>query len=103
MSNAQLHQEIILRRWSLVVGTCLEVGDGGRKVKEGRHPAAKRLSHLDASGRARMVDVTDKPVTLREAVARGHIAMSPEALAQVRSRRTKKGDPLETARLAGIM
>ena len=50
-----------------------------------------------------MVDVSDKPVTLREAVARGHIAMSPDALAQVRSRWTKKGDPLETARLAGIM
>jgi cyclic pyranopterin monophosphate synthase len=50
-----------------------------------------------------MVDVSDKPATLREAVARGRITISAAALKQVRARRTKKGDPLETARLAGIM
>ena len=50
-----------------------------------------------------MVDVSDKVVTAREAVARGHIAMSAEALKQVHGGRTRKGDPLETARLAGIM
>ncbi len=50
-----------------------------------------------------MVDVSDKALTVREAVAEGHIHMSAGALRQVRAGRTKKGDPLETARLAGIM
>jgi cyclic pyranopterin phosphate synthase len=50
-----------------------------------------------------MVDVSGKAVTAREAVARGHIAMSAEALRQIRAGGMKKGDPLETARLAGIM
>jgi cyclic pyranopterin phosphate synthase len=50
-----------------------------------------------------MVDVSAKAATAREAIARGRITMSARALRQVRSRRTKKGDPLETARLAGIM
>ena len=62
-----------------------------------------KLSHVDARGRVRMVDVGHKPPTAREAVARGHIRMSAEALAQVRSGTNKKGDPLQTARLAGIM
>ena len=61
------------------------------------------LSHVDARGRIRMVDVGEKPVTRREAVARGRITIAPGALRLVRSGRTKKGDPLETARLAGIM
>jgi cyclic pyranopterin phosphate synthase len=64
---------------------------------------SKKLSHVDARGRIRMVDVGAKPATAREAVARGHIRMSAEALAQVRSGTNKKGDPLQTARLAGIM
>ena len=64
---------------------------------------AARLSHLDKSGRIRMVDVGHKAVTAREAVARGHIRLSPEARRQVRAGGLKKGDPLETARLAGIM
>jgi cyclic pyranopterin phosphate synthase len=50
-----------------------------------------------------MVDVGDKPVTAREAVARGRITMSRDALRQIRSGAVKKGDPLQTARLAGIM
>jgi len=61
------------------------------------------LSHVDPHGRIRMVDVSEKPLTAREAVAEGHIRMSAEAIRQVRSGRTKKGSPLETARLAGIM
>ena len=64
---------------------------------------AKRLSHGDARGRVKMVDVVGKAVTAREAVARGTIAMSREALRLVRSGRVKKGDPLQTARLAGIL
>ena len=63
----------------------------------------RRLSHVDAAGRIRMVDVSGKAVTAREAVARGHIAMSAGALRQIRAGGMKKGDPLETARLAGIM
>ena len=62
-----------------------------------------RLSHIDRRGRVKMVDVGDKPITDREAVARGSITMSREALRQIRQGRVKKGDPLQAARLAGIM
>ena len=61
------------------------------------------LSHVDAKGRVRMVDVGDKPATAREAVARGHIRMSATARRLVQSGQVKKGDPLQAARLAGIM
>ena len=50
-----------------------------------------------------MVDVGDKPVTAREALARGEIVMSPKALRLIRAGTLAKGDPLQTARLAGIM
>jgi cyclic pyranopterin phosphate synthase len=50
-----------------------------------------------------MVDVGDKPVTAREAVARGRLQMSKDAVVQVRTGAVKKGDPLQAARLAGIM
>lgn len=66
-------------------------------------PSKPRLSHVDGAGRVRMVDVSDKGATAREAVARGRITMSPDAVRQVRSGRVKKGDPLQAARLAGIM
>ena len=62
-----------------------------------------KLSHVDAKGRIRMVDVGAKPVTDREAVARGRIAMSTAARRQIRAGAVKKGDPLQAARLAGIM
>ena len=62
-----------------------------------------RLSHVDRRGRVMMVDVGEKPVTDREAIARGSIRMSPEATRQIRSGAVKKGDPLQAARLAGIM
>jgi cyclic pyranopterin phosphate synthase len=65
--------------------------------------AKRKLSHVDARGRVRMVDVGDKPVTVREAIARGSIAMSREARRQIRAGAVKKGDPLQTARLAGIL
>lgn len=74
-----------------------------RKTQRGQRTTGARLSHVDAAGRIRMVDVGGKAVTAREAVARGHIHLSAEALAQVRAGGLKKGDPLETARLAGIM
>ena len=62
-----------------------------------------RLSHVDARGRVKMVDVGDKPVTSREAIARGSITMSREALRLIRGGAVKKGDPLQTAQLAGIL
>jgi cyclic pyranopterin monophosphate synthase len=61
------------------------------------------LSHVDAQGRIKMVDVGEKPVTARKAVARGSISMSREALTQIRRGAVKKGDPLQAARIAGIM
>jgi cyclic pyranopterin monophosphate synthase len=61
------------------------------------------LTHLDKSGAARMVDVSAKADTVREAVAEGRIAMSPEALAAIRDGTTTKGDVLAVARVAGIM
>jgi cyclic pyranopterin monophosphate synthase len=69
----------------------------------GRATRAPRLSHVGPGGDVRMVDVSDKAVTAREAVARGRITMSRAALRQVRAGAVKKGDPLQTARLAGIM
>src|SRR3989442_98098 len=71
--------------------------------KKKRASRKKRLSHVDARGRIKMVDVGDKPVTDREAVARGSITMSRDALRLVRSGAVKKGDPLQAARVAGIM
>jgi len=58
---------------------------------------------VDARGRVKMVDVGEKPSTRREAVARGSVSMSREAMTLVRGGRVKKGDPLQAARLAGIM
>ena len=71
--------------------------------KKKRASRKKKLSHVDARGRVKMVDVGDKPVTDREAVARGSITMSRAALRLVRRGAVKKGDPLQAARLAGIM
>jgi cyclic pyranopterin phosphate synthase len=61
------------------------------------------LSHVDARGRVRMVDVGAKPETAREAVATGSIRMNAAARRAIRTRAVKKGDPLQTARLAGIL
>ncbi|MCA9573422.1 MAG: cyclic pyranopterin monophosphate synthase MoaC, partial [Myxococcales bacterium] len=60
------------------------------------------LTHIDPAGNARMVEVSDKPVSRREAVAEGFIAMSAEALRKVVERSSKKGDVLAVAQLAGI-
>jgi cyclic pyranopterin phosphate synthase len=60
------------------------------------------LSHVDATGRVRMVDVSDKPETRREAVAEGDVHMNAAAVRAIRDRTVAKGDPLQTARLAGI-
>jgi len=61
------------------------------------------LTHLDAEGHARMVDVGDKAVTAREATATGRITMSHDALTAIRHGLVKKGDVLAVARVAGIM
>jgi cyclic pyranopterin monophosphate synthase len=61
------------------------------------------LTHIDGAGAARMVDVSTKPDTLRQAVAEGRISMAPEALAAIRDGTTKKGDVIAVARVAGIM
>ncbi len=61
------------------------------------------LTHIDDDGAAHMVDVGDKAVTRREAVATGHIAMSDEALGAICAGAVKKGDVLAVARVAGIM
>jgi cyclic pyranopterin monophosphate synthase len=61
------------------------------------------LSHVDRAGRARMVDVSAKAATARQAVATGHITLSAAARTAIRSKRLTKGDPLAAARLAGVM
>ncbi|MFQ5417754.1 MAG: cyclic pyranopterin monophosphate synthase MoaC, partial [Myxococcota bacterium] len=63
---------------------------------------AGELSHLDAKGRARMVDVGEKPITRRVCVARGEVRVAPETLARIAEGGLPKGDVLATARLAGI-
>lgn len=63
----------------------------------------KKLTHLDAKGRASMVDVSAKKVTARTATARGSIAMEPETLTLITGGGLAKGNALEVARLAGIM
>jgi cyclic pyranopterin phosphate synthase len=61
------------------------------------------LSHIDAQGRARMVDVGDKPVTQREARARAVVRMQPDTLRCILEGRVPKGEVLSVARIAGIM
>jgi len=63
----------------------------------------KRLSHVDRHGQARMVDISDKDETKREAVARGVITMRPETLRLIQQGSLPKGDVLAAARLAGVM
>lgn len=63
----------------------------------------KQLSHIDNEGRAVMVDTSDKSISARRAVASAAVLMSAETVARLREHQTPKGDPLETARLAGIM
>ncbi len=61
------------------------------------------LSHFDEQGASRMVDVSAKPETLREARASGLVRMAPATAALIRDRKLSKGDVLETARIAGVM
>jgi cyclic pyranopterin monophosphate synthase len=68
-----------------------------------RKRTRQALSHVDASGKAVMVDVGDKAVTVREAWARGTVTMKPAALRAVRAQAVAKGDVVQVARLAGIL
>ena len=65
--------------------------------------AMTQLSHVDDQGRVRMVDTGNKEITSRRAVASARVLMTRETVAALREHRTPKGDPLEAARLAGIM
>ena len=62
-----------------------------------------KLTHFDARGRARMVDVSEKPETVREAVASGSVSMKKTTLRMIRDGKMSKGDVLGVARVAGIM
>jgi cyclic pyranopterin monophosphate synthase len=62
----------------------------------------KRLTHIAADGRAQMVDVSSKPLSVRAAVAKGRIALARETIALVRKNEIAKGDVIATARIAGI-
>jgi cyclic pyranopterin phosphate synthase len=62
-----------------------------------------QLSHVDETGRVRMVDTSDKVTTTRNAIASARVLMTADTVAALRAHRTPKGDPLEAARLAGIM
>ncbi len=72
-------------------------------AKNAKNPEMKQLSHINDSGAAAMVDVSAKPVQLREAIARGEIHLQRETLALIEQNQIAKGNVLATARLAGIM
>jgi len=61
------------------------------------------LSHFDETGKVKMVDVSAKDATVRRAVASGRVLLNSETLETLKTRQTPKGDPLEIARIAGIM
>ncbi|HVS21889.1 MAG TPA: cyclic pyranopterin monophosphate synthase MoaC [Pyrinomonadaceae bacterium] len=63
----------------------------------------KELTHIDEQGHAKMVDTSEKLITIRRAIASARVLMSSETVTAIRDHQTPKGDPLETARLAGIV
>lgn len=63
----------------------------------------EKLTHINEQGRAKMVDVSGKPVTRRVAVARARVCMKPETLSRIRQGNMEKGDVLAVAQVAGIM
>lgn len=62
----------------------------------------KKLTHLDEKGRAKMVDVSEKQITRREAVARGSVYMKPDTIKLIKDRKIPKGDVFSVAKIAGI-
>ena len=73
------------------------------KIRSEKKTTRPGLTHLDTAGRVRMVDVADKPITRREAIARGEIQMEPATLAAIVGGKLNKGEALAAARIAGIM
>src|SRR6202521_5952233 len=71
--------------------------------RENIRSAGRGLTHLDARGRLRMVDVGEKPITRREAIARGAVRMRPETLRAIVAGSLAKGEALAAARIAGVM
>lgn len=61
------------------------------------------FSHIDESGQVTMVDVSNKPIVKRTAIAKGTIFMAPDSIEKIKQSQIKKGDPLACARIAGIM
>ncbi|MEA2515455.1 MAG: cyclic pyranopterin monophosphate synthase [Thermomicrobiales bacterium] len=78
-------------------------GEDGKVPSEANEAAASTLTHFDESGRARMVDVGEKDVTRRVAIAAGRVVMRPETVAIIREGRAAKGDVLGVAQVAAIM
>jgi len=74
-----------------------------RAMESGAGCTASLLTHIDERGHARMVDVTDKDVTSREAVAKGVVLMKPSTLRLILANEVAKGDVLGVARVAGVM
>lgn len=74
-----------------------------RRTRRSRSIKARQLTHVDGAGRARMVNVSEKAPTLREAVARGEVKMRPATLALIKANRLAKGDVLAVAQIAGVM
>ena len=66
------------------------------------HPTARELSHVDQAGKLRMVDVGEKPISIRTALASGCIRMRPETLKAIQENSLAKGDVITVARIAGI-
>src|SRR3989442_4715025 len=84
----------------------IHVSRDGHALPRSRDPAVPRsrdLTHVDDHGRARMVDVSNKPATVRQAVARGEVRMTPQTLAKIKANAIAKGDVLAVARVAGVM
>src|ERR1700722_12299346 len=65
-------------------------------------PPSKKLTHLDQTGRAQMVNVAPKPITARTAVAQGYITLQPATLKAITTKKIPKGEVLNTARIAAI-
>jgi cyclic pyranopterin phosphate synthase len=96
-----IRREIVCRAQSLLLVSVPQLPDG--ITNQDDRFVMKELSHIDEQGRMRMVDTSAKMITSRRAVASARVLMSREAVAALSGGRTPKGDPLEAARLAGIM
>src|SRR3989475_9293750 len=82
----------------------IHVSRDGHALPRSRDPAVPRsrdLTHVDDHGRARMVDVSNKPATVRQAVARSEVRMTPQTLAKIKANAIAKGDVLAVGRIGG--